>query len=85
MADQEQEFRIKQLLAQRQDDQGRRMTIASLARTLEAPYGSVAGVIYGLRPGPALRVRIAEFLGTTVEELFNNNQDDNETKTMTAG
>ncbi len=70
MANQTQEFRIKALLAQRQDARGRRMTMASLAKALDAPYGSVASVIYGLRPNAPLRARIAEFLGQPVEELF---------------
>jgi len=67
---QAQEFRIKQILAARQDHQGHRLTMASLARLINEPYGSVAGVIYGRKHMPRLREKIAHYLGLTVEELF---------------
>ena len=70
MTKQEQEFQIKQLLAQRQDARGRRLTMASLALALGESYGSVCGVVYGHRINPPLRAKIAAFLGRPVEELF---------------
>lgn len=66
----EQEHRIKQLLAQRRDSRGRRMNMTSLAKELDEAYGTVAGVVYGNRINPAVRAKIAQFLGQTVEELF---------------
>lgn len=64
------EFRIKELLAQRQDSRGRRMNMTSLALAIDEAYGTVAGVVYGNRVNPAVRIKIAGFLGLEVEELF---------------
>jgi hypothetical protein len=64
------EFLIKELLAQRRDDRGRRLNMAALARLLNEAPGSVAGVIYGHRENPPLRARIAAFLGREAAELF---------------
>ena len=74
---QEQEFRIKALLAQRRDGKGRRLNMMSLARALGESYGNVASTIYDKRPGTpmtkALQVKIAAFLGLPVAELFGGN------------
>lgn len=70
MVNQAQEFRIKQMLARLYGPDGRRLTMASLARLLDLPYGSVAGVVYGYRKTPRVRAEIAAFLGMTVAELF---------------
>lgn len=67
------EFRIKELLAQRRDANGRRLNMTSLALALGEPYGSVAGVVYGHKVMPRLRAKIAAFLGLSVEELFGEN------------
>lgn len=59
-----QELRIKEVLI------GRGLTMASLARALNAPAGSVASNIYGYRHDQALRARIAAYLGMPLAELF---------------
>lgn len=68
-----QEFRIKELLGQRRDGRGRRMNMTSLALALGEAYGTVAGVVYGNRVNPAVRAKIAGFLGLEVEALFGGN------------
>jgi len=65
----EQTFRIKRLLAERGE------SISSMARKLDAPFGSVANNVYGYRGNPELRDRIAGFLGQPVAALFGGNGD----------
>ncbi|MFA5112339.1 MAG: hypothetical protein WC443_13090 [Desulfobaccales bacterium] len=65
-----QTYRIKELLARRRDERGRRMTITSLARVLEEPFGTVANNVYGYRRNPEIQAKIATFLEQEVQELF---------------
>ena len=78
-----QEFRIKEMLAQRQDARGRRMNMTSLALAIDEAYGTVAGVVYGHRINPAVRAKIAGFLGLPVEELFGEARSAGETPAST--
>lgn len=47
--------------------------MASLARALNRPAGSVASNIYGYRANPELQQEIAAFLGMAPAELFGAN------------
>jgi hypothetical protein len=63
----DQTFRIKRLLAERRE------SIASMARQLDEPFGSVANNVYGYRVNLEMQAKIAGFLGQPVEHLFGGN------------
>lgn len=60
----DQVFRIKRILAERGE------TVASMARKLDLPAGSVAGNVYGFRSNPDTQEAIAGFLGRPVKQVF---------------
>jgi len=60
----DQVFRIKRILAERSE------TVASMARKLNLPAGTVASNVYGFRANPETMAAIAGFLGKPVDQVF---------------
>jgi len=60
----DQAFRIKRILAERRE------TVASMARKLNLPAGTVASNVYGFRANRQTMAAIAGFLGKPVDQVF---------------